>query len=321
MQNCTILSCRPGDIPAIVALQERYALACPGATIIPAEVYSAPAFAGGRNIACAHAPDGGLLGYASLYPAPAAADPRLPRVVWAEIRVDPALAEPGQVRNRLFDHIMARLQEISTETPGRASHLTFQYLPAEIESITYVTSQGATYTESIFRMRRVLSRPIPRASPPAGIRIGPWRMPDELDQVRYVQARNEAFPDEPVSLAEWQYFLGSPQWAAGTAIAAFSGEDLLGSVTVYWDEGDNNRNGRAVGYTEDIFVRPAWRGRGIARSLVRAAMVYLRKHDLADALLEVRAHNGEALRLYYSLGFDVAQETRLYALRSPQLQK
>ena len=320
MQACTIRNCQPGDIPAIVALQERYALSCPGATIIPAEVYGAPAFAGGRNIAGALAPDGRLLGYAPLYPALAAADPRVPRVVWAEIRVDPALAEPDPIRNRLFNHMMTRLQEIAAETPGRACDLTFQYLPTEIESIAYVTSRGAAYTESIFRMRRVLSRPIPRASPPAGIRVCPWRMPDKLDQVRYIQARNEAFPDEPVALADWQYFLSSPQWATGTAIAAFSGEDLIGSVTVYWDEGDNKRNGRTAGYTENIFVRPAWRGRGIARSLVRAAMVYLRKHDLADALLEVRAHNREALRLYYSLGFDVAQETRLYVLRSPEPQ-
>ena len=32
------------------------------------------------------------------------------------------------------------------------------------------------------------------------------------------------------------------------------------------------------GYTEDIFVRPAWRGKGIARAAIAEGMRYLQEH-------------------------------------------
>ena len=51
------------------------------------------------------------------------------------------------------------------------------------------------------------------------------------------------------------------------------------------------------------------------------ALLYLRKHGLVDALLEVRAHNRQAVRLYYSLGYDTAQETHLYVLAWPNVPK
>jgi ribosomal protein S18 acetylase RimI-like enzyme len=108
--------------------------------------------------------------------------------------------------------------------------------------------------------------------------------------------------------------MSSPQWAVGGAIAAFTGEELAGSVTVYWDEELNRRMGEPAGYTEYIFTRPAWRGRGIARCLVSAGLAYLRDHGLREARLEVRARNDAALGLYRSLGYAVAQETRLYVL-------
>ena len=85
-------------------------------------------------------------------------------------------------------------------------------------------------------MERSLKKPIPKIAPPAGIRIQPWKMESTPEQATYVQARNESFPDAPIRLDEWIYFMQSTQWALGTNIAAFDGEQLAGCMTVFWNE-------------------------------------------------------------------------------------
>jgi ribosomal protein S18 acetylase RimI-like enzyme len=317
MSGITIRSFTRDDIPAIRATQLKYAAAYPGAAVVPEEAYGAPAFENGRNIFCAVAPDGCLIGFASIYPTPVLAGAALPRVLWTEIKIDPALTWADRYRDLLFERVLGRVSDLAAADPGRSYQLIFQYLPAEAQAIAYIAAKGAVNGESIYRMRRDLARPIPRVPPPAGIDIRPWHMPDEADQLRYVEARNEAFPEEPILLKEWRHFLQSQLWAAGTSIAAFDGEELVGSVTVYWDETEKRHSKRAAGYTENIFVRPAWRNRGIARSLVRASLLYLRRHGLTEAHLEVRARNAEALRLYRSLRYEVAQETYIYVLDWP----
>jgi [ribosomal protein S18]-alanine N-acetyltransferase len=53
----------------------------------------------------------------------------------------------------------------------------------------------------------------------------------------------------------------------------------------------------------DLAVHPAWRRRGLARALLGVAFRRAGAAGARTALLEVRAGNLEALRLYESLGF------------------
>jgi ribosomal protein S18 acetylase RimI-like enzyme len=62
-----------------------------------------------------------------------------------------------------------------------------------------------------------------------------------------------------------------------------------------------------------VFVRPAWRGRDVARSMLAEALRVLRQMGLHEARLSVRATNMDALRVYLDLGYTVAGETRFYA--------
>ena len=164
-------------------------------------------------------------------------------------------------------------------------------------------------------MRRDLSSSIPALSPLDEITICPWRMESETEQQLYVQARNECFPEAPITLEEWQYFMQSPQWSVGTSFAAFQGDELAGNIAVFWDEAENQKSGKRVGFTEYIFVRPQWRGKNIARCLISAGLTYLKQHGLAEAHLEVRAENENALRLYVDLGYEVLRESRFYVIK------
>ena len=62
----------------------------------------------------------------------------------------------------------------------------------------------------------------------------------------------------------------------------------------------------------DVAVDPAWRRRGLARFLLRVAFRRAAAAGARTALLEVRAGNREALRLYESLGFARAGVRRQY---------
>jgi ribosomal-protein-alanine N-acetyltransferase len=53
----------------------------------------------------------------------------------------------------------------------------------------------------------------------------------------------------------------------------------------------------------DVAVLPGWRGRGVARFLVRLALRRAARAGAGVALLEGRAGNAAALRLYARLGF------------------
>jgi ribosomal protein S18 acetylase RimI-like enzyme len=238
----------------------------------------------------------------------------LPHTLWTEIKAHPAQEEPNTIKDQLFERILQRARQVTKEYPGHPIHLTFQYFPSEIASIEYVTSKGCRYTDSVFTMQRDLAREIPCVSVSEGIVIRPWRMASEAEQQMYVRGRNECFPEAPIALGDWQYFMKSPQWSVGTSMAAFDGEELVGNVAVFWEEAENQKSGKQIGFTEYIFVRPAWRGKNIARALITAGLEHLRQHGLTEAHLEVRAKNQGALRLYTDLGYEVMRESRFYLL-------
>lgn len=314
MKNITIQSFTTARIPAVVELQAAYTAVYPEAPVIPGEVYLSPAYESGRNIFCAVDESGRLSGYAPVYPALVRDGSDLPHTVWTEIKTDPACEAPVEIKDLLLGCVRRRALEAANEFPGHAVHLTFQYFPSESASIEYVLSRGCQQTESVFTMRRDLSKEISTPSPVAGITLRPWRMESEAEQRLYVQARNECFPEAPIGLEEWQYFMQSPHWAVGTTFAAFDRDQLVGNISVFWDEAENERTGCKIGFTEYIFVRSAWRGQNIARSLINHGLKYLKEHGLDEAHLEARARNEGALSLYHELGYEVIRESRFYVL-------
>lgn len=315
MNNLTIQPLDPSHAAALVELQSAYSRVYVDAPVIPKEVYLSPAFEDGQNIFGAFDECGNLVGYAPLVPVLRRdLGSRQPHTLWTEIKTDPAEAASNEIKDRLFEKILMRAREVTDAFPGHPIHLTFQYFLSETASIEYVLSKGCRHTDSVFTMRRDLSKAIPAPLPVPGIALQPWRMESEAEQRCYVDARNECFPEIPVGLREWQYFMQSPQWFVGTTIAAFEGEDLVGNVAVFWDEAENQCSGKQIGFTEYIFVRPRWQGRNIARSLINTGLAHLRQQGLAEAQLEVRARNEGALHLYVDLGYEILRESRFYTL-------
>lgn len=313
MKKFTIQTLTSSNLASIVELQKAYSEVHPGAPVIPGEMYLSPGFGNGQNVFCAFDENGKLLGYAPLYPVLVPDSSNLPHTLWTEIKLHPQRAEK-ELKDQLFERLLRRTRELARDFPGHPLHLTFQYLPSETASIDYVTSKGCQHTESVFTMRRDLSMEIERLPPLEDILIRSWRMESEAEQQAYVSARNECFPEAPIELEEWQYFMQSPLWSVGTTLAAFHDDQLVGNVAVFWDEAENQKSSMKIGFTEYIFVLPAWRGKNVARHLITAGLQHLRDHGLDEAYLEVRAKNEGALRLYTDLGYEVLQESRFYVL-------
>jgi ribosomal protein S18 acetylase RimI-like enzyme len=306
-----IKSITPADVAAVFELQLKYARCYPGATVLPGELYLSPAFHAGEDVFCAFE-DGQLLAYAPVYVQIVDGPSELPHIVWTEIKADPDIANAAPIKDALYPCVLSRAKAITQALPDRALRFTFQYALGETTAVEYVQSRGFDYAESVYSMHRDLSLPISRMTVPEGIRVQHWKMPSEEERRMYVTSRNECFPESPVTLAEWQYLLDSPDWADSTTIAAFDGEELAGCVTVYWVEEENAQSNVQAGHTEYIFVRPQWRGRGLAGAMICEGMIYLKDHGKAQARLEVRAVNETALRLYQKLGFQVISESRFY---------
>ena len=303
----------PDDIPAIMALQLENQRLHPQAEVVSGETYLSPGFGRGNNVICAFDERGRLAGYIPVYPH-VGLEGNAPQIIWANMLVRKDAEDPASLRDLLFGHGMEKAKELAMVNPGRATRMMFQYHPSEAESIAYVLSTGAQHVDSAMRMARPLDGEIPIPRAPRNIEVRLWEMESEMEQQAYVRAREEAFPQASIGLSEWQYFLETMKTDGGTTVAAFDGLEVVGAVSAYWYDAENRLRGKASGWTENIFVRPRWIGRGIASSIISRALVFLKDNRLLEAQLDVSASNKRAVGVYERLGYKTVDESRQYAV-------
>ena len=313
MDSFFLHSLTSSHIPTLMALQQRYADQYPGAPVIPGELYLSPTFHHGEDVLCASDADGRLLGYAVVYAQ--LTDGADSLRFWGEVRGDPTLQVATSCKASLWNLLLARAETLARDAPRRPIDLLFQYLSVEAASIAEVTSRGAHHTGSIYQMACQLVTPLTPPTIPVGLEVRLWRLESEADQRRFLIARNACFPDAPLALEGWQYFMQSSQWRTGALLAAFAGGTVVGGVLVFWDAEGNVCRQKQMGQVDTLFVLPAWRQRGLGRYLLWCGLDYLQTHGMHEAQLEVRARNASALHLYASQGFVITAESGVYELR------
>ena len=86
------------------------------------------------------------------------------------------------------------------------------------------------------------------------------------------------------------------------AFGAFAGDALVGTVALEFASRSKTRHKALV---VGMYVLAAWRGRGVARDLLGAAIAYAQQRGGVSVLqLEVTDGNAAATALYRSLGFE-----------------
>jgi len=97
---------------------------------------------------------------------------------------------------------------------------------------------------------------------------------------------------------------------------AWDGERVAGMVLNYVDERRNDWVGIKSGYTQDIFVLPPWRRRGLARKLLTESIRMFADMGMEETLLAVDSENPyRANDLYESLGYRPYR--KYYVYRKP----
>ncbi len=85
---------------------------------------------------------------------------------------------------------------------------------------------------------------------------------------------------------------------------AWAGDQIAGMVLARIDEKENQERQRKHGYTEHIYVRPAWRKRGLASALIARSLQVLKERGILEAELGVDAENeSAAFSLYQRMGY------------------
>lgn len=142
---------------------------------------------------------------------------------------------------------------------------------------------------------------------PAGLEVRPV-LPEHLPHIWEAQKEMNAGLFE--NIAENWLADKYPAWVAKPENnprfwqVAWDGDQLAGMVLAHIEEPENEAHQRKRGYTEHIYVRPPWRGRGLASALIARSLQVLKAQGMTEAELGVDAENeSAAFRLYTQLGY------------------
>jgi mycothiol synthase len=187
----------------------------------------------------------------------------------------------------------------------------------ETDRIALVRRFGFEPVRYFFDMARPSLDDIEEPVMPVGLELRPIRT-DQLKQLW--DADIEAFMDH------WGGFDGSnerfeqwktdPKFDPSLFVVAWDGDEIAGAVINEINEAENAAFHRKRGWLHSVFVRRAWRRRGLGRAIVLRSLQVFRDVGMTSAGLGVDADNPTgALGLYTSTGFEV--EMRSAAYRRP----
>lgn len=137
----------------------------------------------------------------------------------------------------------------------------------------------------------------------------------ESDLAQYRDLRLEALRLAPAAFGEgYEEALArpGPEWlerlrrgvgdATSATFVAAGPPGLVGMTGVHRERGAKVRHGGTVW---GVYVRPSWRGLGLSRAMLEAALAWARGNGLRRLELKAVTENEAALRLYKSAGFEV----------------
>jgi mycothiol synthase len=222
---------------------------------------------------------------------------------WIVVEADPTV---DGLETTLLDWCEARALEVAAEVPAPPQRLVAS---AAVDGDRFATLSGRGFEPLRYghMMIRPHLRDIPSGPLPDGVEIRPvtpehWRAMFDADDV--------AFRDQwgSVALTEQDYLAFAEGATSGTGTSlwqvAWAGDDVIGQVRTYANDGDREMFGRRRAWTEDISTAPEWRKQGIATELICASLRQLADLGYEEAALGVDTENlSGALGLYESLGY------------------
>lgn len=235
---------------------------------------------------------------------PPANGPECKHKLFINLKAAPGREEDTVLLDKVYSLLLDRAYELKETLPD--SHSTLLCVgnyAAEMSYHRYFQERlGYRPLYNLYSMERDLSEPVTEQVLAEGLDCIRWSMETLEEQNLYLELESEVWPDAPLGAERLAEYREHPLW---TAIIIREAGTVIGSVMV-WQEDEG-------GVIEDVFVREAWRRRGIASFLLVEALKYLQGYGLGTASLVARTDNASALALYTSAGFQTeSEETRYY---------
>jgi mycothiol synthase len=175
------------------------------------------------------------------------------------------------------------------------------------DAIELLERAGYTLDQRYWRMVRDLDG---SETPdlPAGVELRPLRLgPDDRGVYELVaEAMGEVPGNTERSFEEWSGRILGSALAPKLSLVAEAEDRLVGvALCERWEDGD--------GYIDYLAVVGDWRGRGLGRAMLQAAMAGFAQAGLKRGVLWVNGRNESATRLYRNAGMEVAFSADRYA--------
>jgi mycothiol synthase len=225
--------------------------------------------------------------------------------VYLEGRVRPDLRGRG-IGRALLDWLTVRGAEIHAERhPDAPGKLTVS-VPEAMTSLESLVKGAGFEAERWYRQMQRPLADLPEVSPVPGVGLVPFSW-DRDDEVR--RAHNAAFTEHHGSAERdpesWQaMFTGTRAFRPELSVLGIEDDEVVGYVLGYVYEADSAATGVRETVLGQIGVLPRARGRGLAATLIAAALRLGAEHGCERSGLDVDSENVTgALRLYEKLGF------------------
>ena len=210
------------------------------------------------------------------------------------IRINPSYEAHNYLRSSLMDAILERAKEIKKDYPGKNIRV-IKYISANNnEEMDLFISKGFIAYRNSLVMKRDLKEEIKTCDSSSEFKIVNWKMETDDEVKRYVQTDAKCNNGAAWNFDTVSWMRYSPEWAT---FGAFSKEnEFLGGVMTYLITEERSA-------TENIFVLPDWRRKGVAKAFITEALNYLKKNGKTMATLCTDGDNKPAINLYKSLGY------------------
>lgn len=204
-------------------------------------------------------------------------------------------AEEERIKDALTDALIKRSREIKAQNQDKRIVMA-QYIDADnLQELSYYLARGFTIYDTIVVFKFDLNRDIPRYPLPEGVRVLPFALDNSEALDKYHQAELASFDDVAWSLNHLRWMQGAPEM---TNFCAFSGNELIGNTSTWKISEERSA-------TENVFVTPEWRKKGVARKIICTALEHLKKQGKTIATLGTHGTNRKAIRLYTEIGYEL----------------
>jgi ribosomal protein S18 acetylase RimI-like enzyme len=211
-----------------------------------------------------------------------------------DISINDEMNPQENVLDDLLECLLMKAKELRGQYPDKKVRVAHNIPTKETEEMDFYLSKGFDTHRTHLVMKRDLTEEIPNYPLPSNLNIKRWDMATQTEEEQYLAAEAKSdLHGVSWSLNQLRWTKSGQEWDAFTV---FDGNDVVGSVMT-WGLGKDRSA------TENIFVLPEWRRKGVAKAVITESLKFLRDKGKTEVTLGVFGDNGRAITLYRTLGY------------------